>query len=513
MTDPIAVTKQGQLRGIEKLGCLQFRGVPFAAPPVGDLRWRSPRPPSSWDGLRDATQFGAICPQVAGTLEALGAGRVREENPMDEDCLTLNLFTPSVDDARRPVMVWIHGGAFSTGSGRLPWYFGHNFARDGVVVVTINYRVSAFGFLHLEDAFGNEFRDSSSVGTQDQIAALEWVQDNIERFGGDPDNVTIFGESAGGMSVGTLLAAPKAKGLFHKAIPQSGASHSSLPPEVASLVTARFCELAGVRPGDTEALRALTVDQIVVVLKSIGELIAAENVDLFGDGHSGFTMAFQPVFGGDVLPKFPIEALRDGSGAGVPTLVGTTKEEWKLFTLMVKRDARLVREPRPLRNLCAKADRSATELVDVYERRLGEPSAVELRELLETDHLFRIPAIRLAEAQVANDTPTWMYRFDFRSPAFGGRLGACHALEIPFVFDNLDAPGVNMLTGNDAPQSLATAAHAAWVAFAKTGDPTTDTLAWPAFDTDRRATALLDAEVRVVDDPDRELREVWAGLY
>jgi para-nitrobenzyl esterase len=248
-------------------------------------------------------------------------------------------------------------------------------------------------------------------------------------------------------------------------------------------------------------------------LKTIGELIATDNVDLFGDDHTGFTMAFQPVFGGDVLPRFPIEALRDGSGAGIPTLVGTTREEWKLFTLALRRDAKLVREPRPLRNLCARAGRSAEELVDNYERKLKQPSDVDLRELVETDHLFRIPAIRLAEAQVANDTPTWMYRFDWRSSAFDGRFGACHALEIPFVFDNLDAPGVDIFTGGAGPQSLAAQMHAAWVAFAKAGDPNTPELpTWPRYDATSRATMLLDVDPTVANDPDGDLRAAWDGL-
>jgi para-nitrobenzyl esterase len=409
-------------------------------------------------------------------------------------------------------MFWIHGGAFSTGSGRLPWYYGHNFARDGVVLVTTNYRVSAFGFLHLEDLFGEEFHESGTVGTQDQVAGLQWVRDNIASFGGDPDNVTIFGESAGGMSVGTLLAAPSAKDLFHKAIPQSGASHSSHSPGVARRVAERFCAEVGVAPGDVETLRALTVDRILEGVTRLGQIIATDNADLFGEDHAGFAMPFQPALGGDVLPSYPIDAVRGGSGAGVPTLVGTTREEWKLFTLMGDEGLR-VRAPRPLRNLCAQAGRSVDELVGAYETRLGSPSEVELRNEIETDRIFRIPAVRLAEAQVANDTPAWMYRFDWPSPAFGGRMGACHALEIPFVFDNLAAPGVDIFTGGAAPQSIATGMHAAWVAFAKTGDPNNTELSeWPAYDTDRRATMLFDTECAVADDPDGAGRRLWDGL-
>ncbi len=512
MTDAIVATTAGKIRGIEKMGCLQFRGVPFAAPPVGERRWKSPQPHGGWDDVRDATAFGPICPQVAGTMEQLTAVR-REPNPMSEDCLTLNVFTPAADDAKRPVMVWIHGGGFSTGSGRLPWYYGHNFTRDGVVVVTINYRVNVFGFIELGELFGNSFADSGNLGIQDQIAALEWVRDNIAGFGGDPDNVTIFGESAGGGSVGTLLGAPAAKDLFHKAIPQSGAAHWSHSREVATRVAERFLAAVGVAPGDLDALLALNTDLIQEAVGGLGLSLTSENAKVFGADHEGFAMLFQPVWGGDVLPQPSIDAIAQGSSAGVPTLVGTTKEEWKLFTLGAKPENSRVRAVRPLRNLCERNGRSVDELVTVYERQPGVDSELDLRNAMETDRNFRIPAIRLAEAQVGNGSPTWMYRFDWPSTAFNGSFGACHALEIPFVFDNLDAPGVDIFTGGTAPRPLATNMHAAWVAFAKTGDPNADVLpAWAAYDTDRRATMLFDAECAVADDPDAETRRLWEGL-
>jgi para-nitrobenzyl esterase len=509
----IVETKQGQLEGIEKLGCLQFRGIPFAAPPVGDLRWKSPRPHQGWDGVRDASQFGPICPQVSGTLERLGGASGRPAQPMSEDCLTLNVYTPALDDEQRPVMVWIHGGAFSTGSGRIPWYSGHNFARDGIVVVTINYRVSAFGFLHLEDQFGSEFRDSGTAGTQDQIAALQWVRDNIASFGGDPDNVTIFGESAGGMSVGTLVAAPAAKGLFHKAIPQSGASHASHARETANLITEKFCEFVGVTSGDVDALLSLSTDDIVDGVEKIGLAITNEDAALFGPDHCGFSMPFQPVHGGDVLPKFPLDAVKDGSASDVPTLVGTNLEEWKLFALGLKEDALRTHAVRPLRNLCTRAGRSADDIVAAYQQHVGTDSEYDLRVAMETDRNFLIPAIRLAEAQATSGAPTWMYRFDWKSPAFGGKMGSAHALEIPFVFDNLDAPGAGVFTGDAAPPELATKMHAAWVAFAKTGDPNIGDLPdWPRYDTKTRPTMLLDAECAVENDPNGDLRELWDGV-
>ncbi len=505
MAEPIATTKQGQLKGIEKLGCVQFRGIPFASPPVGELRWKAPQPPASWDGVRDASEWGPICPQVAGTMEALSGGRRAEPEPMSEDCLTLNVFTPAVDDGLRPTMVWIHGGGFSGGSGRVPWYSAHNFARDGVVCVTINYRLNAFGFLELGELFDG-LAGSGAVGIADQIAALEWVRDNIANFGGDPSNVTVFGESAGGMSVGTLMATPSAKGLFTKAIPQSGAAHTTNTIDIATRIARRFCEHLGVDPGDVDALYALSTDAVLEGVTKLTASLAADNTDLFGPDFSGFALPFQPAIGTDLIPEAPIDAIRGGAADGISTLVGTTLEEWRLFSLGTPADALRQRAIRPLRNLCAQAARSVDDLVSAYESRTGDDE-LALRNALETDRNFRIPAIRLAEAQVGNGQPTWMYRFDWRTPAFDGRLGACHALEIPFVFDNLDAPGVEFFTGGAAPQPLATAAHDAWVSFAKTGEP-----GWAAYDEKRRATMLLDAECSVVDDPDGDLREAWDGL-
>jgi para-nitrobenzyl esterase len=505
MAEPIASTKQGKVKGIEKLGCLQFRGIPFAAPPVGELRWKAPQSPASWDGVRDASEFGPICPQLAGTMEGLTGGQAAAPDPMSEDCLTLNVFTPGVDGEQRPVMVWIHGGAFATGSGRIPWYSGHNFARDGVVLVTINYRLNAFGFLEFGQLFPG-LQGSGSAGIADQVAALEWVRDNIAEFGGDPSNVTIFGESAGGMSVGTLLATPSAKGLFAKAIPQSGAAHATLTVDIATRIAQKFCEVAGVEPGDTDALYSLSTDDITDTVTKLGAAAATDNDEIFGRDYTGMAMASQPVVGTDLIPRSPIDAIRDGSAKDVPVLIGTTLEEWKLFTLMTPPEALRQRAIRPLRNLCDQGGKPVDELVGAYEKKVGD-NELELRVALETDRVFRIPAIRLAEAQVAQGSPVWMYRFDWKTPAFGGAMGACHALEIPFVFDNLDAPGVDVFTGGAAPQTLATTAHDAWVSFAKTGSP-----GWDAYDTSRRATMLLDAESRVEDDPDGDLREVWDGL-
>jgi len=472
-------TTHGEVQGVEKLGCLQFRGIPFAAPPVGKLRWQPPRPAEKWDGVRDATQFGPTCPQNVGTMEAMGGAGRAAMPPMSEDCLTLNVWTPAADDARRPVMVWVHGGAFSTGSGRTPWYSGHNFARDGIVLVTINYRLNAFGFLRFDGLFDG-FQGTGTLGIRDQIAALEWVRDNIANFGGDPSNVTVFGESAGGMSVGTLLASPKAKGLFAKAIPQSGAGHNSHTEADATTIAKEFLEIVGVEAGDTNALLALTAEQILEGAAGLGQT---------GVGR----LPYQPCIGDDVVPVAPIDALNKGVSSDITTLVGTCRNEWNLFSLGMREGQSI--------------PRTDPKLLSAYTSKLGEASELDLFNAVQTDRVFRIPAIRLAEAQVGNGAPTWMYRFDWPSSAFNGRLGACHALEISFAFDNIAAPGVDVFTGGAAPQEIATEMHGAWISFAREGDP-----GWAAYDTAKRPTKIFDTPSRVEDDPDGDTRAVWEGV-
>ena len=245
-------TTAGEIKGFEKDGIHYFKGVPFAAPPIGDLRFAPPQPPVPWQGTRDCTVDGPICPQAAIPLEGPLADVISATQPMDEDCLTLTVTTPSPDGSL-PVMVWIHGGAFTGGSGSTPIYDGTSFARDGIVYVSINYRLHALGFLYLDELF-EEAKGTGNLGILDQVRALEWVRDNISAFGGDPDNVTIFGESAGGMSVGTLMGTPSANGLFQHAIPQSGAGSHNIKPETATRVTKRILELLEVEPGDWEAL-------------------------------------------------------------------------------------------------------------------------------------------------------------------------------------------------------------------------------------------------------------------
>jgi len=491
-------TTAGAVQGRLKDGIFDFRGIPYAAAPVGELRFRPPQPVQPWAGVREATTFGPMAPQNQGAMEQMFGAPPR---PMDEDCLTLNVWTPACDDGKRPVMVWIHGGAFLYGTGATPWYDGRSFARDDVVLVTINYRLGAFGFLHI-DGQGNN-------GILDQVAALEWVRDNIAGFGGDPGNVTAFGESAGAMSVGTLLGLPAAKELFVKAIPESGAAHSARTVQQAERITDDLLVELGVDAGPLAVgrLRGLPA---AALLEAQAKVVERE----MGAGGAG--LPFTPVVDGVVLPEAPIDAIGKGQAAGVSVLVGTTRDEWRLFTMMDPSISTLddQRAARRLAGLVRDPTRSA-DVIAHYRATRRDASISDLWSDVGTDVVFRIPAVRLAEKQSALGNDVYMYRFDYCTPVFGGALGACHALEIPFVFESLGGAGAEMLVGpvGEEMRTLSRRMHEAWVAFARTGRPAADGLPeWPRYSAERRATMLFDFEPSVVDDPDGDDREVWAGL-
>ncbi len=483
-----ASTAHGAVLGTVEDGVHVFRGIPYARPPVGPSRFRPPRPPESWTGVRDATGFGPVAAQLPSPLEAL-FGAVPPAH--SEDCLTLNVWTPGLDDARRPVMVWIHGGAFVNGTGSTPWYDGRRFARQGdVVLVTINYRLGAFGFLHVAGG-GEEWAGSGNLGILDQVRALEWVRDNVGAFGGDPGRVTVFGESAGAMSVGTLLGTPAADGLFHGAILQSGAASTVMSPEAAWETTSLLCDFAGVA-GPRE-LAELPTDAV---------LVAQEKVLARPMGEVG--LPFQPVLDGEVLPENPLRAVRDGRRGNVPTLVGTTADEMTLFLVLDLRIGDL--DGAAIVKMMESTFGARTEeAVALYSGNRPGATPRDVYTAIATDRVFRMPAIRLAEAQHARGVPSYMYLFAWPTPVFGGSLKACHALELPFVFDNLDQPGASTFTG-DGPerQGIADTMHRAWTAFAHDGDP-----GWPAYDTGSRTTMRFDSHSEVVDDPMGDERALW----
>jgi para-nitrobenzyl esterase len=446
--------------------------------------------------------FGPPAPQNPDPLDSMW-GEVLA--PGDEDCLTLNVWTPGADERRRPVMVYIHGGAFIIGSGRWGWYEGCRLAERGdVVLVTINYRLGAFGFLNLCEIGGSDYQASSNCGLLDQVAALEWVRDNIGRFGGDPNNVTVFGESAGGISICCLLAMDRARGLFHRAIVQSGGPNM-IRSQALSLRTARaFLQHACVK--DLDGLRSL----------STRDLLAAQALVLRDDTLGG-VRAFGPVVDGTILPVPPLHAVRSGSARNVALLAGTTRDEARLWSLYDPNFGET--SPEAWHNLLRRIKApDAAALQGAYSRHRPQASCREITQAILGDVLFRLPLIRLAEAQAGHRSDTRMYLFAWETPVLDGRLGSPHAVELPFVFGNLDANGVSELIGKDPKrqaerQALVEAVQGAWIAFARTGDPSHPGLPpWPAYKTQERYTLVFDWSSEVQADPLVSERSVWRDV-
>lgn len=465
----IVETAAGKLVGVRHGAIVSFKGIPFGNSPAGAMRWRPATARAPWIGVRDATRFAAVCPQTVSQLEALTGGMVGEQS---EDCLYLNVWTPGCDSEKRPVMVWIHGGAFAIGAGSQSTYDGRHLAARDVVVVTINYRLGAFGFLDLADVSGGEMPGSGTEGLADQILALQWVRQNISTFGGDPENVCLFGESAGGMSVCALLASPGARGLFHKAIAQSGAAHAGYERERASRVAHALLKTLEVAPADAGKLTDISAQQIV---KAQGTVLGSARIGR--DQHKVGVMPFQPTLDGARLPVRPIEAVRAGCAHGIPVLTGTTREEWKLFTAADPR--RRLMTAAGLEDRIRRLAGDATgDMLAIYQ----DGSPFDRFNAIVTDKNFTVPMIRFVEAQSAH-TPVFVYRFDWRSPLLGGIMGSCHALELGFVFGTHGERLASAFFGSGrAAEALATAMMDCWAAFARSGDPSTAaTGAWPPY--------------------------------
>lgn len=485
-----AETQQGIVDG-EALGKVNaFRGLPFAAPPVGALRFREPQPPIPWTGVRSALDMGPACPQL---LDA--DPTENSEAVMSEDCLSLNVWTPRVDSAKRPVLVWIHGGAFVVGASRNTWYDGsHVAARGDVVVVTINYRLGAWGFLALS-SFGKPYAKSANAGLLDQAAALEWVRANIANFGGDPDNVTIFGESAGASSVGSLLSMPAARGLFAKAILESGlpAGRTGMALNQKQDLAKAFLKLAGAKSPAELAQKSMTD------LLDAQERLFSTTTDLG---------TFGPSLDGTVLKERPFDVVSTGRGSRVPIMIGTTLEEMRYFS--TAEDIGIERKPRDLllSQLRATVGARAGQVLGVYQRLY--PVWGDTVVQIASDAFMRIPSIQLAD-KVSAYQPVFLYLFTYRSNSTYKNFGSAHAMELPFVFGTVNSPEVVVFTGRDPRRyALADNVMDSWIAFARHGNPSLSSgPAWPPYDPKTRPTMELGTPLRVVNNPLSEQLEAW----
>ena len=499
----IVTTKNGKVEGIYSDGIYTFKGIPYAAAPVGEFRWLPPQPVKSWDGVRPAREFGPVAPQNLMTIGVIK----HAEQPQNEDCLFLNIWTPGIDDSHRPVMVWIHGGAFTIGSGSEDMYDSPVLAERGnIVLVTINYRLGMLGFLRLKEATGGKIPATGNEGLMDQIAALKWIKENISAFGGDPSNITVFGESAGGMSIGCLMAMPSARGFFHKGILESGVGSTAVPLNEANDVAERFIELSGINRDDVKSLRELSPEQLLDMEMKLRTALA-------GPGELVKITATAPVIDGELIPGVPNEVARKGSAKDIPVIIGTNLEEWKLFGMM-RPDADKMDDTALVNNLGAYMPvEDTSDLIKAYRearKKRGEVAApVELFSAINTDLMFRIPALELVEAQRDNGQLAYNYLFAWKSPVLNGMLGACHALEIGFVFGTYNDTFCG--SGLDADK-LSMCIQDAWLAFAHTGDPSCDCIGkWPVYG-ERRMTMILDKECHVEEAAYEDERRAWGKV-
>ncbi|WP_067898521.1 carboxylesterase/lipase family protein [Nocardia vaccinii] len=471
----------GKVRGVTRDGIATFLGIPYAAAPVGPARFELPARAPDWDGVRDALEYGATCaqsPYPAPIHALLGSDGI----PGDE-YLNVNVWTPDAGGSGLPVLVWIHGGAFVRGSNARAIYDGGSFARDGVVTVSINYRLGVSGFAAIPDAPLNR-------GLHDQVFALRWVQENIAAFGGDPGNVTVFGESAGGMSIAALIASPLTDGLFRRAIIQSGNGIGIARAEDARRVAAVLADKAGIAPSAAafgelgpDRLRAAQDAMALELMQDPDPARWGETVISRGLG----VMSLFPVIDGELIEDLSSTALAAQPDRAVPLLIGCTAEEFRFFTVPAGLAAAITDRTLPMVLHRYGLD---TALAQIYADNRPDASAADVFNAIVTDVAFREDSVRIAEAVAAAGEPAYMYEFGWRSGTEG--LGACHVLEVPFVFDRLDA--APSLTGPNPPQALADRVHRAWVDFATHGDP-----GWARFSAGHRA-------VRIFDDPDPAVR-------
>lgn len=496
-------TTAGKLRGYIENGVQVFKGVPYGASTAGANRFMPPQKPQPWTGVRDAFEYGGRAPQfLGGEPEEMLSTDPREAQ--SEDCLVLNVWTPKPGNGqRRPVMVWFHGGGFASGSGSYSIYSGQELARKhDVVAISVNHRLNIMGYLYLA-GFGGKWANASNVGMLDNVRALEWVMENIAAFGGDPGNVTIFGQSGGAGKVSTLMAMPAAKGLFHRAIAQSGAALTATPAAQAMKTTEQVLQRLNIKPDQLEQLQTRPFQELLEAMRP--------PAGARGGGPGGGGLNFGPVLDGKSLPTNQFDPAAPALSASVPFLTGTTATETTFFTP----DARLHQiDEAELRSrvkaLVRGSDADADKLIALYRKNQPGRDNIDLFVRMDTDNSFFRGGVETQAERKATQrgAPVYMYRFEYYSPVREGRIKAMHCMEIPFVFDDLEAGKVYTGSG-PAAQRIADQMSAAWVAFARTGNPNHRGIPqWTAFNTDQRPTMVFGAgpDAKLINDPGHEER-------
>jgi len=499
---PVAETTYGKLRGVSQNKVLSFKGVPYGASTAGANRFMPPQKPQPWTGVRDAIEIGLRSPQPSSNIVAEWAVLDRTE-PAGEDCLVLNIWTPALDNKKRPVMFWLHGGGFTGGSDGFLAYDGTELARKhDVVVVGINHRLNIFGFLYLTDLGDPKFANASNAGMLDAVAALEWTRDNIANFGGDPGSVTIFGQSGGARKVSTLLGMPAAKGLFHKAIVESGSQLTGLSKAAATKNAEQVLARLNLKPTQLDELQRVPTRKLLAAMLGGGRRGGAEGLN------------FAPVTDGRTLPADPFVPVASSISADVPLLVGCTETE-STWNTQQQYDPLTDADLRERVAETLRVDEAAAEkVIAVYKKNQPKQSNLDIYLILASDASTRAAAITQAERKSAlGKAPVYMYLFAWRSPVRDGRLRSMHTMDIPFVYDNVDVAKVELGTGADR-YVLADKMSNAWVSFARSGNPNHKGLPnWAPFNADQRATMIFNTpESKVVNDPSGEERRALLAI-
>lgn len=502
-------TESGKVRGYIHEGIFTYKGIPYAQAE----RFVAPSKPTPWEGVRSSTAYGPVAPLLTPTTTVQDEAEFVFDHDWgytNEDCLRVNVWTPGISDGKkRPVLFWIHGGGFTAGSSQeLPAYDGENLSKKGdVVVVSINHRLNVLGFLDLS-AYGEKYKHSANASILDMVAALEWVKTNISNFGGDPGNVTIFGQSGGGAKVNTLMAMPKAKGLFHKAINQSGSFRTEiLEKEDTQSIAAETLAILGLEGSEVDSLQHIPFP-ILSEASSKALKVVEERRKRAGKPSIGFGLSWGPSRNGEDIPYqvFSEEAFE--LSKDIPLLIGTVKNEFAPFQNANMQKA-------SVEEVMAVINERYGEKADSYVAAVKKayPDDTAPSDLLDVDTMFRPGAVAQANAKAAmkDGAPVYMYLFTWQSPVFDGKYKAVHCIELPFVFDNIER-GKNMTGGGKEAHALADKVSLAWISFAKTGDPNHSGLPeWPSYNSTNTATMHLDNSCTVQPQMDKELFAVVSG--